>query len=73
MDILKSRIGILKERENASGLNLIALTLMEARNIALGRTSSGHLKSSPLCEVSGMLWKAEVMWEEPLTLLCNLR
>lgn len=36
MDILKSSVGILEERKNAFGLNMIAFTLMETRNIALG-------------------------------------
>lgn len=34
MDILKSSVGILEERENAFGNNMIALTLIESRNIA---------------------------------------
>lgn len=54
---------------NTFGLE-IAFTPVETRDVALGRV--WHQKTTSLCEVFGLLWKAEVMWEEPLTLLlCN--
>lgn len=48
MDILKSSVGILEERKNAFGLNMIAFMLMETKNIALGGIWSGHQKSTSL-------------------------
>lgn len=65
MDILKSSVGILEKRLSAFGVNIIACTLVETRNVALGRI--WHQESRSLfvrsLECSGRLrWCGKCHW-----------